>query len=97
MNLFDDGVFYRCGFIIQAEHNRKRHEKNRGTLWHEIVFSAQDVYIVGLVVLLDAELDFGNCRFYEFDLQIETRPRGELAPLEVRTQTPCRYVGKWDW
>ena len=37
VNLFDDGVFYRCGFIIQAEHNRKRHEKCRGTLWHEVV------------------------------------------------------------
>ena len=59
VNLFDDGVFYRCGFIIQAEHNRKRHEKCRGTLWHEVVHFSEQVYIVGLV-LLDSALDFGS-------------------------------------
>ena len=31
-NLFRDGMFYRFGFIIQAEHNTRGHEKNRGTL-----------------------------------------------------------------
>ena len=97
MNLFDDGVFYRCGFIIQAEHSRKRHEKCRGTLWHEVVYSSGQVYIVGLVALPDAALDSGQCRFYEFDLQLEWRPHGEPAPLEVRARTPCRLVGKWDW
>ena len=92
MNLFDDGVFYRCGFIIQAEHSRKRHEKCRGTLWHEVVYSSGQVYIVGLVVLLDVALDFGHCRFYEFDLQLETCSSGGCG-----MQTPCGPVGKWDW
>ena len=47
---------------------------------------------VGLVVLLDAALDFGHCRFYEFDLQLETCSSGGCG-----MQTPCRLVGKWDW
>ena len=94
-DLFRDGMFYRCGSIIQAEHIRRRHERYRSTLWHEIVFPAQDVYIIGLVVLPDASLDFGNGRFYDFDLDLETRPRGALTPREVRVQTPQRLVEKW--
>ena len=92
MNRFDDGVFYRCGFIIHAEHNKKPHEKCRGTRWHEVVDSSERVYVVGLVVLLDAALGFGHCRFYEFDLQLET-----CSPGGCGMQTPCRLVGKWDW
>ena len=69
-NIFDGGVFFRCAFIIQAEHNKKWHGKCRGTRWHEVVYSSERVYIVGLVVFL--ALDFGHCRFYEFDLQLET-------------------------
>jgi len=94
-NLFRDGMFYRFGFIIQAEHNTRGHEKNRGTLWHEIVFPAKYVYIVGLVVLPDTHLEFGHSRFYELDLNLETRPRGALTPRVVETQTPKRLVEKW--
>ena len=94
-NLFRDGMFYRFGFLIQAEHNTRGHEKNRGTLWHEIVFPAKYVYIVGLVVLPDAHLDRGHSRFYELDLNLETRPRGALTPRVVETQTPKRLVEKW--
>ena len=90
-NLFDDGVFYRCGFIIQAEHNRKRHEKCRGTLWHEVVHFSEQVYIVGLV-LLDSALDFGHYRLYEFDLLLEA-----CSPGGCGMETPCKLVGKWDW
>ena len=75
-SLFDDGMFYRCGFIIQAEHNTKKHEKNKGTIWHEVVYPAAQVYIVGLVVLPDAELDRGQARFYDFVLRLETIPHG---------------------
>ena len=96
-NLFRDGMFYRCGFVIQAEHDRKRHEKNRGTLWHEIVFSEEDVYIVGLVVLPDSHLEFGHARFYEFNLDHETRPRGALTPRVVEAQIPLRHVEKWGY
>ena len=90
-NLFRDGMFYRCGFIIQAEHNRKRHEKCRGTLWHEVVHFSEQVYIVGLV-LLDSALDFGHCRLYEFDLLLEA-----CSPGGCGMETPCKLVGKWDW
>ena len=97
-NIFGDGMFYRFGLIIQAEHNRKRHERYRGTTWHEIVYPAQDVYIVGFVVLPDARLDQGVSRFYEFDQDLETIPSGELTPPEVRTQIAFRPVEKWgDW
>ena len=82
----DDGVFYRCGCIIQAEHNKKRHEKCRGTLWREVVYSSEQVYIAGLVVLLDAALDFGHCRFYEFDLQLLPWRMRDANSLQARRQ-----------
>ena len=58
-------------------------------------FPAKYVYIVGLVVLPDTHLEFGHSRFYELDLNLETRPRGALTPRVVETQTPLRPVEKW--
>ena len=69
---------------------QKWHGECRGTRWHDVVYSSERVYIVGLVVLL--ALDFGHCRFYEFDLQLET-----CSPGGCGMQTPCMLVGKWDW
>ena len=55
------------------------------------VFSEQ-VYIIGLVVLLDSALDFGHCPLYEFDQLLEA-----CSPGGGGMETPCKLVGKWDW
>ena len=101
-NLFNDGMLYRMGFVIQVEHNKRRgHEKLRNTLKHEIVFPSQDVYILGLCVLPDAEVEFGWARFYEFELDKESWPLAAAAgrpvphPRKVATQSPCRFLDKW--
>ena len=83
------------GFVIEAPYMTKGHEKNRSTVWHELVFPAKEVHVVGLIVLPDAELESGTAGFYSFDQELETIPNGEAAPPEVRTQTPCRTVGMW--
>lgn len=92
-NLFDDGMFHRCGLIIQADRNIKRHEKCRGTRWHDVVCSSKQVYIVGPVFILDAALAFVHCRSYEFDLQLETRPHGEpaLGGCGMQTHVQARW------
>ena len=77
---FRDGMFYRFGWIICAKHTRCRHEKYRGTIWHEIVFPAAEVDILGLVVLPDVQLEAGTPRFYDFNLEFETIPQGGSPP-----------------
>ena len=94
-NTFNCGMFNRFGFVIEAPYTTRRHEKNRNTMWHEIVFPAKEVHIVGLIVLPDAELKFGTARFYSFDQELETIPDGEAVPDEVRTTSPLRTVTKW--
>ena len=92
--MFQDGMFNKCVFIIQAEYDSMRHEKRKRS--HENVLPSKDVFIVGLVVIPDADIGSGDPRFYEFDLDLETRPRGATVPKEVLTQTLSWQVGKWD-
>ena len=74
------------------------HNRKRGTPWHEIVLPPSEVDILGLLVLPDVTLPQGTPRFYEFRLDLETRPKGKSQPPEVRVDTPCRDPpGKWDW
>ena len=94
-NTFNDGMFNRFGCIIEAPYTTRINEKHRKTEWHEIVFPAKEVHIVGLIVLPDAELKFGTARFYSFDQELETIPDGEAVPDEVRTTSSLRTVNKW--
>ena len=66
-NTFNCGLFHRFGFVIEVPYETRRREKNRNTEWHELVFPAKEVHIVGLIVLPDAELQVGTARFYSFD------------------------------
>ena len=93
-NLFGDGIFYRFGFVVQAEHMYKvRETRRKGT--HEVVFPAEEVYIVGLVVLPDCTLHQGWPRFYDFDLLLETCPPGAVPPRPVVVNVPPRRLEKW--
>ena len=94
-NTFDDGLFHRFGFVIEVPYETRRREKNRNTVWHEIVFPTKEVHVVGLIVPSDAELQAGTARFYSFDQELETIPDGEAVPDEVRTTSPLRTVNKW--
>ena len=94
-NTFDDGLFHRFGFVIEVPYETRRREKHRNTEWHEIVFPAEEVYIVGLIVLPDAELQAGTARFYSFDQALETIPNGGAAPPEVRAKDPLRKLDMW--
>ena len=56
------------------------HNKHRGTPWHEIVFPPSEVDILGVLVLPDVALPQGTPRLYEFNLDLETRPKGKSQP-----------------
>ena len=98
---FGSGLFYRFGWVLRAKPTRcmNGHNRGRGKPWHEIVLKPSEVDILGLLVLPDVALPQGTPRFYEFNLGLETRPKGKSQPPEVRVDTPCRDPpGKWgDW
>ena len=97
---FGSGLFYRFGWVLRAKPTRcmNGHNRHRGKPWHEIVFPPSEVDILGVLVLPDVALPQGTPRFYEFNLDLETRPKGKSQPPEVRVDTPCRDPpGKWDW
>ena len=97
---FGSGLFYRFGWVLRANFSRcmNRHNRGRGTPWHEIVFPPSEVHILGLLVFPDVALAQGTPRFYDFRLDLETHPEGKSQPPEVRVDTPCRVPpGKWDW
>ena len=98
---FGSGLFYRFGWVLRAKPTRcmNGHNRHRGTPRHEIVFPPSEVDILGVLVLPDVALPQGTPRFYEFNLDLETRPKGKSQPPEVRVETPCRdpKPGKWDW
>ena len=95
------GLFYRFVWVLRAKPTRcmERHNRHRGTPWHEIVCPPSEVDILGVLVLPDVALPQGTPRFYEFNLDLETLPKGKSRPPEVRVDTPCRDPpGKWgDW
>ena len=98
---FGSGLFYRFVWVLRAKPTRcmERHNRHRGTPWHEIVFPPSEVDILGVLVLPDVALPQGTPRFYELNLDLETLPKGKSRPPEVRVDTPCRDPpGKWgDW
>ena len=98
--VFGDGMFYRCGYLVMADHLKVRQEKRRGQSGHEIVYPAASVYIVGLVIFPDSHVPQGTPRFYNFDLGTEswppgvphTPPRAVTVGMDRRT----RLINKWD-
>ena len=98
--VFKDGLFYRCGFIVKADYSTKRHEKKKGSGRHEIVFPASSVQIIGLIILPDAEVPSGTPRFYDFNLSVESWPRLiNLTPprdVDVGSGVARPVWTKWD-
>ena len=102
IDLFGSGLFYRFVWVLRAKPTRcmDGHNRHRGTPRHDIVFPPSEVDILGVLVLPDVALPKGTPRFYEFNLDLETRPKGKSQPPEVRVETPCRdpKPSKWgDW
>ena len=94
--LFGDGLFYKCIFVLQTNSHNPRKEKKANTRKHEIVFAGHELYITGLIVFADVALSEGDRRFYSFDSHDEMIPIGCAVPPRIdAVQNVCRHVTEW--